>query len=48
ACAIERAVSKALNSGYLTSELLSSDKRSQAKSTAEMGDFIANAIKEGV
>ncbi|MGL6011143.1 MAG: isocitrate/isopropylmalate family dehydrogenase, partial [Shewanella oncorhynchi] len=48
ACAIERAVSKALNSGYLTGELLSADKRSQAKSTAEMGDFIANAIKEGV
>ncbi|MDT3320212.1 3-isopropylmalate dehydrogenase [Shewanella sp. SP1S2-4] len=48
ACAIERAVSKALNSGYLTGELLSSDKRSEAKTTAEMGDFIANAIKEGV
>ncbi|MGZ9896939.1 3-isopropylmalate dehydrogenase [Shewanella gaetbuli] len=48
ASAIERAVSKALAAGYLTGELLSADKRDQAKSTSQMGDYIANAIKEGV
>ncbi|WP_153914482.1 3-isopropylmalate dehydrogenase [Shewanella sp. TC10] len=48
ASAIERAVSKALSAGYLTGELLSSDERHNAKSTSEMGDFIANAVKEGV
>jgi 3-isopropylmalate dehydrogenase len=48
ASAIERAVTQALSAGYLTGELLSADKRSQAKSTKQMGDFIANAIKEGV
>jgi len=46
--AIERAVTKALASGYLTGELLSADKRSEAKSTAQMGDFITQAIKDGV
>jgi 3-isopropylmalate dehydrogenase len=48
ASAIERAVTKALASGYLTGELLAADKRSEAKSTAQMGDFITQAIKEGV
>ncbi|WP_434927896.1 3-isopropylmalate dehydrogenase [Shewanella sp. HL-SH5] len=48
ATAIERAVSKALSAGYLTGELLTAEKRDQAKSTKQMGDFIANAIKEGV
>ncbi|MBQ4890047.1 3-isopropylmalate dehydrogenase [Shewanella sp. MMG014] len=48
ASAIERAVSKALSEGYLTGELLSADERQNAKTTSEMGDFIANAVKEGV
>jgi 3-isopropylmalate dehydrogenase len=48
ATAIERAVSKALSAGFLTGELLTAEKRDQAKSTKQMGDFIANAIKEGV
>ncbi|GIU51779.1 3-isopropylmalate dehydrogenase [Shewanella sp. KT0246] len=48
ASAIERAVSKALSQGYLTGELLGADERHNAKSTSEMGDFIANAVKEGV
>ncbi|MEZ9370523.1 3-isopropylmalate dehydrogenase [Shewanella sp. 10N.286.51.B2] len=48
ASTIERAVGKALSAGYLTGELLSSDERHNAKSTSEMGDYIANAIKEGV
>ena len=48
ATAIERAVSKALSAGFLTGELLTAKKRDQAKSTKQMGDFIANAIKEGV
>ena len=48
ASAIERAVTKALNSGYLTGELLSSDQRHKAKSTVEMGNFIADAVKAGV
>ncbi|WP_299008118.1 3-isopropylmalate dehydrogenase [uncultured Shewanella sp.] len=47
AVAIESAVSKALRNGYLTGELLSADQRSQAKSTSEMGDYIAQAVKEG-
>jgi 3-isopropylmalate dehydrogenase len=47
ACAIERAVAKALTAGFLTGELLTADMQNQAKSTREMGDFIANAIKEG-
>jgi 3-isopropylmalate dehydrogenase len=47
ACAIERAVAKALSAGILTGELLTEDKRHQAKTTCEMGDYIANAIKEG-
>ncbi|QSX33979.1 3-isopropylmalate dehydrogenase [Shewanella avicenniae] len=48
ACAIERAVGKALSEGYLTGELLAADQRHNAKSTKEMGDFIAQAIREGV
>ncbi|WP_299496514.1 3-isopropylmalate dehydrogenase [uncultured Shewanella sp.] len=47
AAAIEVAVSKALRNGYLTGELLASDLRDQAKSTSEMGDYIAQAVKEG-
>ncbi|MGI2259636.1 3-isopropylmalate dehydrogenase [Shewanella sp. GXUN23E] len=46
AAAIERAVGKALSEGFLTGELATN--RAQAKTTAEMGDFIANAIAEGI
>lgn len=45
AAAIERAVGKALSEGFLTGEL-ATDK-ANAKSTAEMGDFIARAVAEG-
>ncbi|SQH74184.1 3-isopropylmalate dehydrogenase [Shewanella benthica] len=48
ALAIEAAVSKALSDGYLTCELLPASERSQAKSTSQMGDYIAQAIAEGV
>lgn len=48
AAAIERAVSKALSEGYLTGELLAAEQRADAKRTSEMGDFIAQAIAEGV
>lgn len=48
ACAIERAVGKALAEGYLTGELLAADQRHNAKSTSQMGDFIAQAVREGV
>jgi len=44
--AIEEAVSAALDSGFLTADLLSSDKKAQAKSTSEVGDFICQHIKE--
>ena len=44
--AIEIAVSKALADGYLTAELLPAAQRGQAKSTAEMGDYIAQLVKE--
>lgn len=46
AATIEKAVSKALSQGYLTGELLSPENRSQAKSTSEMGDYIAAMIRE--
>lgn len=48
ACAIERAVGKALAEGFLTGELLPAAQRDQAKTTKQMGDFIANAIRDGV
>ncbi|WP_394129287.1 3-isopropylmalate dehydrogenase [Shewanella maritima] len=48
ASAIERAVGKALANGYLTGELVDADKREHAKTTAEMGDYIAQVVKEGV
>ncbi|GAA5216645.1 3-isopropylmalate dehydrogenase [Corallincola platygyrae] len=44
--AIDAAVSKALSQGYLTGELLPPEQRDQAKSTSEMGDFIAKAVLE--
>ncbi|TCI04838.1 3-isopropylmalate dehydrogenase [Corallincola luteus] len=44
--AIDTAVSKALSEGYLTGELLPAEKRDQAKSTSQMGDFIAQAVLE--
>lgn len=44
--AIETSVSKALADGFLTGELLPAAKRDQAKSTAEMGDYIAQLVKE--
>ncbi|QBF83240.1 3-isopropylmalate dehydrogenase [Shewanella maritima] len=45
--AIERAVSKALANGYLTGELLDESERGNAKTTAQMGDYIAQAVREG-
>ncbi|MDC8855939.1 3-isopropylmalate dehydrogenase [Shewanella algae] len=48
AAAIERAVGKALADGFFTCELLAPEQRDNAKTTAEMGDYIANAIREGV
>ncbi|GGA67734.1 3-isopropylmalate dehydrogenase [Neiella marina] len=44
--AIEAAVSKALADGYLTGELLPAEKKADAKSTAEMGDYIAKLVQE--
>ena len=44
--AIDAAVVSALQAQILTAELLSADKRGEAKSTSEVGDFIAQAIKE--
>ena len=45
--AIERAVEKALEASFLTAELLPAGRRAGAKRTAEMGDFIAAAIRDG-
>ena len=42
--AIDAAVVKTLADGVLTGELLSPEKRDQAKSTSEVGDYIANII----
>lgn len=44
--AIEDAVSKALSDGYLTGELLPADQRANAKTTSEMGDYIAAAVRD--
>ncbi|GIU48803.1 3-isopropylmalate dehydrogenase [Shewanella algidipiscicola] len=44
--AIEVAVAKALSDGYLTAELLPASERGNAKSTREMGDYIAQAVRE--
>lgn len=47
--AIERAVSKALEEGMLTGELITSnDTELTAKTTKEVGDFIAAAVSEGI
>lgn len=46
ATAIENAVSDALDKGYLTRDLLTSDKADQAISTSEMGDIICQLINE--
>ncbi len=45
--AIDAAVSQALADGYLTGELLPEAQRDQAKSTSEMGDYIAQLIAQG-
>nr|WP_136250223.1 3-isopropylmalate dehydrogenase [Ningiella ruwaisensis] len=42
---IESAVVTALSQGMLTAELLPKDKRETAKSTSEVGDFIANLCR---
>ncbi|MEC4726767.1 3-isopropylmalate dehydrogenase [Shewanella sp. D64] len=47
AVAIEAAVGKALSDGYLTGELLPADERNNAKTTSQMGDYIAQVIREG-
>ncbi len=41
---IENAVLKTLSDGFLTGELLAPEKRHQAKSTSEVGDYITNII----
>jgi len=43
--AIESAVETMLAAGLLTAELLPADKRDQARSTTEIGDFLANTIR---
>lgn len=44
ATAIEQAVAKALDDGNLTADLLTAEKRANAKSTREMGDIICANI----
>ena len=44
--AIEDAVSSALDNGVLTADLLPSDKRSSAKTTTEVGDYICQQIQK--
>ncbi|WP_371376905.1 3-isopropylmalate dehydrogenase [Thalassotalea aquiviva] len=44
ASAIEQAVSKTLDEGMLTGDLLPQERQSQAKTTAEMGDYICQMI----
>ncbi|GAA0370284.1 3-isopropylmalate dehydrogenase [Bowmanella denitrificans] len=44
--AIEQAVQHALNDGYVTAELLSAERRHEAKSTAEVGSYIAAKLQE--
>ncbi|WP_077341540.1 3-isopropylmalate dehydrogenase [Pseudocolwellia agarivorans] len=44
--AIEKAVSKALDDGYLTGDLLTPESTATAKTTAEMGEIICANIKE--
>lgn len=46
ALAIEKAVEQMLEEGLFTAELLPPDKQNEARSTSEIGDFIANTIKE--
>ncbi|GAB3029690.1 3-isopropylmalate dehydrogenase [Bowmanella dokdonensis] len=46
ASAIEQAVQQTLSDGCVTAELLSADKRAQAKSTAQVGDYIAAKLEE--
>lgn len=49
ALAIESAVAKALSVGMLTNELITtSNDNTSAKTTAQMGDYIAAAIAEGI
>ncbi|WAJ70894.1 3-isopropylmalate dehydrogenase [Catenovulum adriaticum] len=42
--AIEKAVVQTLNDGYLTGELLAPEKQDQAKTTSQVGDYIANLL----
>ena len=42
--AIEDAVASALDNGILTADLLPADKRANAKSTSEVGDYICQQI----
>ncbi|MER2491239.1 3-isopropylmalate dehydrogenase [Catenovulum sediminis] len=44
--AIEAAVVQTLNDGILTGELLPKEKREQAKSTAQVGDYIAQLVEK--
>lgn len=45
---IERAVAKALAESYFTAELLPAERKHEAKTTVQMGDFLADAIRDGV
>ncbi len=45
--AIENAVVKTLSDGILTGELLAAEKRDQAKSTSQVGDYITALIQQG-
>jgi 3-isopropylmalate dehydrogenase len=44
--AIDKAVVQTLGDGILTGELLSPEQRHKAKSTSEVGDYIANLIQQ--
>jgi len=45
--AIDRAVAKALRESFLTAELLPTDRKQEAKTTEQMGDFLAAAVADG-
>ena len=46
ASAIEQAIAKTLDDNYLTRDLLSAEQADQAKSTAQVGDYICQLIEE--
>ncbi|MFD2167936.1 3-isopropylmalate dehydrogenase [Thalassotalea euphylliae] len=44
--AIEKAVARALDDNMLTADLMPADKKAEAKTTSEVGDYICQQIKE--